>query len=179
MRGARALRGLAAAVVLLAAPAAPALEPRYDHRDQLGVVAEVDAPRVTATLQGGVSRSVFDLASLRLAFSFDVGDDGDEIVLGGSWSPAASGEVALTAWTLDARYRGYFGSDELKTFLDAGLIEAVSPRLAAGPRIGFGVADDLDRAWGLLASLGASTAFGEFRSFGVGLGVGVQFRWPS
>ena len=83
--------------------------------------------------------------------------------------------MALTAWTLDARYRGYFGSDELKTFFDAGL----SPRLAAGPRIGLGVAYDLDRAWGLFASLGASTAFGGFRGFGLGLGVGVQFRWHS
>jgi hypothetical protein len=142
-------------------------------------MAELDATRVTATLGGGVSRSVFDLASLRLAFSFDVGDDGDEILLGGSWSPAASGERALSAWTLDARYRGYFGSEELKTFFDGGLTVAVSPRLAAGPRIGFGVMWDFDRAWGAFATLGASTAFGEFRGFGIGLGIGVQFRWPS
>jgi len=44
VRGAHALRGLAAAVALLAAPAAPALEPRYDHRDPLGVVAEGTRP---------------------------------------------------------------------------------------------------------------------------------------
>jgi hypothetical protein len=55
----------------------------------------------------------------------------------------------------------------------------VSPRLAAGPRIGLGVAYDFDRAWGLFASLGASTGLLRFRGFGIGLGVGVQFRWPS
>jgi hypothetical protein len=165
---------------LLAVPAGVrALEPRYDHRDQLGVIAELDATRVTATTQGGLSRSAYDLASLRLAFSFDVGDEGDEIQLGGGWSPAASGDLALTAWSVDARYRGFFGSEELKTFFDAGLVVAVSPRLAAGPRLGFGVMYDLDRAWGLFVSLGVSTAFGEFRGFGIGLGIGVQFRWPT
>jgi hypothetical protein len=180
VRAGTALTVLAAAAVRAAAPAGGrALEPRYDHRDQLGVVAEVDASRVTATTGGGLSRSAFDLASLRLAFSFDVGDDGNEILVGGSWSPASSGEVALTAWSVDARYRGFFGTDELKTFFDAGLLVAVSPRVAAGPRVGFGVMYDLDRAWGIFASLGASTAFGEFRGFGIGVGIGVQIRWPS
>jgi hypothetical protein len=179
VRGARAARAFAAAALAALAPAARALEPRFDHRDQLGVLAEVTATRVTATVPGGTSRSAFDLGSLRLAFSFDVGDDGDEILLGGAWSPGASGEPALSAWAVDARYRGFFGSEELKTFFDAGVVVAVSPRVAAGPRVGFGVMFDFDRAWGLYASLGASTAFGEFRGFGIGLGLGVQFRWPS
>jgi len=179
VRGARAARALAAAALAALAPAAGALEPRFDHRDQLGVLAEVTATRVTATVPGGTSRSAFDLGSLRLAFSFDVGDDGNEIHVGGAWSPGASGEPVLSAWAVDARYRGFFGSEELKTFFDAGVVVAVSPRVAAGPRVGFGVMFDLDRAWGLYASLGASTAFGEFRGFGIGLGLGVQLRWPS
>lgn len=173
--------GLAGAALALALGAAPAraLEPRYDHRDQFGLTAEVDGSRLTATVGGGLSRSTFDLLGLRLAFSFDVGSDGDEVLLGGSWSPLAAGEIADTAWLLDARYRGFFGSEELKTFFDAGVVLAVSPRVAAGPRLGLGVMYDFERACGIFATLGASTAFGEFRGFAFQLGLGFQWRWPS
>jgi len=170
-----AVAGLAA-VLVLAAPAG-ALEPRFDHRDQMGLAAEVGFGRVTATTSGGLSRSTYDLGSLRLAWSLEVTGEGDEILLGGSWSPAV--EVGETAWVVDARYRGFFGSEELKTFFDAGLVAAVAPRVAAGPRLGFGVMYDFSRDAGVFASLGAATAFGEFRGFSVGVGVGFQWRWPS
>lgn len=178
-RGARGLAGAVLAALLWLPAPAPGLEPRYDHRDQLGLAAEVDVSRLTATTGNGLSRSVFDLLGLRLAFSFDVGDDGNEIVLGGAFSPLVSGESAATAWSVDARYRGFFGADELKTFFDAGIVVAVSPRVAAGPRLGFGVMYDPDRALGLYALLGAASAFGEFRGFSFQLGLGVQWRWPS
>ncbi len=182
MSGARAAAsrsgaaGLAAALLLAAAPAR-ALEPRFDHRDQMGLALEVAFSRVTATTSGGLSRSVYDLGSLRLAWSLEVTGEGDEILLGGAWSPAA--EVGDTAWFADARYRGFFGSEELKTFFDAGLVAAVAPRFAVGPRVGFGVMYDFSREAGVFASLGAATAFGQFRGFSVGIGVGFQWRWPA
>jgi len=174
----RGLHLVVAASLALSAGRGRALEPRFDHRDQLGVIAEVDASRVTATVGSG-SRSSYDLASLRLGFSFEVTGEGDEVILGGSYSPLANTSSGASRWLIDARYRGYFGQDELKTFFDAGLVVPVSPRLAVGPRIGFGVIYDFSRAFGLYASLGAATAFGEFRGFSFGLGLGVQLRWPS
>lgn len=175
-------RGAAMALALAlgaAAGRAGALEPRFDHRDQYGLVAEVDASRATATVGGGLSRSSFDVASLRLAFSFEVTGEGDEIMVGGSFSPLVHSDSAASAWLLDARYRGYFGHEEFKTFFDAGLVVPLAPRVAAGPRLGFGVIYDFSRSIGLFASLGAATAFGEFRGFSFGLGIGAQWRWPA
>jgi uncharacterized protein len=165
----------------LAACAGPsrALEPRFDHRDELGLVGEVDASFVTATEGGGLSRSSYDLCALGLGFSFDVTGEGDELILGGSYSPLAQGATAASSWVVDGRYRGFFGQDELKTFFDAGLVLPLAPRVAVGPRLGFGVMYDVSRAAGVFASLGAATAFGEFRGFSIGLGLGFQWRWPS
>ncbi|HTP50686.1 MAG TPA: hypothetical protein VMK42_08315 [Anaeromyxobacteraceae bacterium] len=170
---------LFAAAAALGPSSAWALEPRYDHRDELGIVAEVDASRVTATLNGGTSKSSYDVGSLRLGFSFDVTGEGDELILGGSYSPLAQTSSGASAWLLDARYRGYFGHDELKTFFEGGLVVPLAPRLAVGPRIGFGAIYDFSRDFGIYAALGAATAFGEFRGFSFGLGLGVQWRWPA
>lgn len=161
------------------ANASGALEPRFDHRDQVGLVGEVGASSVTATVGGGQSRSSFDVPTLELAFSFDVTGEGDELLLGGSYGPLAQESAGAPSWVLDGRYRGYFGQEEFKTFFEAGLVLPVAPRIAVGPRLGFGVMYDFNRSAGLFALLGASTAFGEFRGFSLGLGLGFQWRWPS
>jgi len=145
----------------------------------MGIVAEVDGSRTTATVSEGASRSSYDLLALRLAFSFDVTGEGDELLFGVSYSPLVNSGSAASAWVLDARYRGFFGHEELKTFFDAGIVVPVAPRVAVGPRLGFGLMYDFSRAAGAFASLGASTAFGEFRGFSIGLGLGFQWRWPS
>jgi len=142
------------------------------------VVGQVQASLVTATESGGGSESSYDLAALGLAFSFDVTGEGDELLLGGFYSPLAHGNTAASAGSLDARYRGFFGQDELKTFFDAGLLLPVAPRIAVGPRIGFGLMYDPSRSAGAFASLGAATAFGSFRGFSIGLALGFQWRWP-
>ena len=175
MSGASRIAPLAVAA-LLAATRAGGLEPRFDHRDQLGVLLEAAASRDTATVAGS-SESLYRLLTLRLAFSTDITGEGDELVLGGSWNGGRR-SAARVEWAADARYRGYFGSDELKTFFEAGLWAPLSPRLAVGPRVGLGAAWDFTRRFGVFLAFSFATAFGEFRGASLELGAGVQARWP-
>ena len=78
---------------------------------------------------------------------------------------------------LDARYRGYFGTEELKTFFEVGLWATLQSRLAAGPQAGLGLAYDPNRDWGAFLSLHFGTAFGDARISGLGASLGVQFRF--
>ena len=170
-------RGLAAglALVLLAAAPAAALEPRYDHRDQLGLLIEASGSWDAVTV-GEASQSQWRWPTLRAAFTFDVSGEGDELVLGGAWSGQGGGAPDVE-WALDARYRGYFGSDEFKTFFEAGLWAPLSPRLAVGPRAGLGAVWDFSRRLGVLLAFGFASAFGEFRGASLDLGAGLQARW--
>ena len=168
---------LAAAVALGLALPARALEPRYDHRDQQGLLLEVAGSRDTLNVKGGLSRSFFR-PSLLLAWSFDVGSEGDEVHVGAGASPAIDGAPESPRWFLDSRYRGYFGTEELKTFFDAGLWVSLAPRVAAGPRVGLGLLYDFTRNVGVYVEVGFGTAFGQFRGVALGFGAGVQARWP-
>lgn len=168
-------RGLALLGLLAAAPA-PALEPRYDHRDQVGFLLEAGGSWDAATAAGR-SQSLWRGPTLRPAVTFDVSGEGDELMLGGAWS-AGGGSSAHVDWAVDARYRGYFGSEELKTFFEVGLWAPLAPRLAVGPRAGLGLAWDFSRRLGVFLAFGFATAFGEFRGASLEGGAGFQVRWP-
>lgn len=176
-RRSKAAASLAAAASLLLAPAARAVEPRFDHRDQQGLVLELAGSRDTMSVQSGLSRTFFR-PSLLVAWSFDVGGDGDEILVGAGASPAVDGAPESPRWFADSRFRGYFGTEELKTFFDAGLWASLGPRVAAGPRVGLGAIYDFTRSLGAFVEIGFATAFGQFRGVGLGFGGGVQARWP-
>ncbi|HEY6104567.1 MAG TPA: hypothetical protein VIV59_01200 [Anaeromyxobacteraceae bacterium] len=167
--------GLALLGLLAAAPAA-ALEARYDHRDQMGLLLEASGSWDEATV-GDRSESLWRAPTLRLAFTFDLSGEGDELMVGGAWSGGGGGAARLD-WALDARYRGYFGSDEFKTFFEVGLWAPLSPRLAVGPRAGLGASWDFSRRLGVFLAFGFATAFGGFRGASLDLGAGVQARWP-
>ena len=167
--------GLLAQALMLAFPAA-ALEPRYDHRDQMGLLLEASGSWGAVTV-GDVSRSQWRYPTLRLAYTFDLSGEGDELILGGAWSGKGGGTPDVE-WALDVRYRGYFGSDEFKTFYEAGLWAPLSPRLAVGPRAGLGACWDFSRSLGVFLAFGFATAFGEFRGASLDAGAGVQVRWP-
>jgi hypothetical protein len=181
VRPARPSRLLAAPLVLaalLVPAAAAALEPRFDHRDQQGLLAGLSLFRDSVTGTG--SGTTVDVRpALRLAYAFDVSGEGDELILGaagrlGGWSDP---ERVRTLLALDARYRGYFGTEELKTFFEVGLWSQLRSRFAIGPMIGLGVAYDPTRAWGLYTSLEFGTGFGAERVFTFGGTVGVQLRF--
>lgn len=173
-----AARVLALAAAALVAPVgASALEPRFDHRDQQGVLAELGLARDSVVVEGLTSASV--RPSLRLAWSIDVSGEGDELQVGGmarlgDWSDP---DEVKCLYGVDARYRAYFGSEELKTFIEIGLWANLASRVAVGGLAGLGLAYDPSRAWGFYAAARFSGGYGEARITSVGLGSGVQLRW--
>jgi hypothetical protein len=169
----------AAAFLLLAAPlGALALEPRFDHRDQQGVLVAVEYWRESVAISGHPTLSA-QQPRLRAAWSLEVSGEGDELVLGGALRLAGQGDPERARYQagLDARYRGYFGTEELKTFFEVGLWAEVKSRLVIGPQVALGLAYDPSRRWGLFSSLGFATGFGDARVASFGGSVGVQLRF--
>jgi hypothetical protein len=170
--------GLALGLALGLLPATGrALEPRFDHRDQQGLLAELNLARDSEVVKG-LTEPTGRLA-LRLAWGFDLSGEGDELQVGGS--------VRLGSWydpqrthvlaTIDTRYRAYFGSEELKTFVEIGLWSCLASRLALGALGGVGLAYDPSRAWGVYLSAQFNGGFGEARITSVGINTGIQLRW--
>jgi hypothetical protein len=169
---------LALAGACLTAPVvAIALEPRFDHRDQQGLLAELGVARDSVVV-GGLTTASFR-PSLRVAWGFDLSGEGDELQLGGtvrlgSWSDP---QRLKCLYGVDARYRAYFGSEELKTFVEIGLWANLASRLAFGGLAGVGLAYDPSRAWGFYAAARFGGGFGEARIASVSVASGVQLRW--
>ncbi|BDG06393.1 hypothetical protein [Anaeromyxobacter oryzae] len=169
-----------AALCAACLPAGPAsaLEPRFDHRDEHGPFLETLVAYDTVAISGRPTASSWRPA-LRLAYGFDVAGEGNELILGvqgalRSWDDPAREHVNLA---LDVRYRAYFGTEELKTFFDAGVWVPVRSRLAAGPMIGVGIAYDFSRTSGVYAAGGFGTAFGEARIATFSASIGAQLRF--
>ncbi len=169
---------VAVAAACLSAPeVALALEPRFDHRDQQGLLAELGVARDSVVV-GGLTNASYRPA-LRVAWGFDLSGEGDELQLGGttrvgSWSDPLR---VKCLYGVDARYRAYFGSEELKTFVEIGLWANLASRLAFGGLAGIGLAYDPSRAWGLYAAARFGGGYGEARIASVSVGSGVQLRW--
>ena len=175
---ARAAVALAAA---LAAPAAGALEPRFDHRDAHGPFAEALVAYDTVAKAGTPTASTWRPAA-RIAWGLDVSGVGDDLILGATVAlrPFDDPERRRVLLGLDVRYRGYFGTEELKTFFDVGGWMPIRSRLAGGPLVGLGVAYDFSRYAGIYVSATFATAFGEARvaSFTGGAGGQIRFDLP-
>ncbi len=162
---------------LLAPAASQALEPRYDHRELHGVALEPLLAYDTVAVPGHTTRSTWRPA-LRLAYSWDVLGEGNELFLGAqtafSWSDPQREKVLLA---LDARYRSYFGTEQWKTFFEVGVWTPVRSRLAIGPLVGLGVAYDFSRSTGLYLDGGFATAFGQARIASFSASAGASFRF--
>ena len=173
-------RALAAAAALLPAAVAGALEPRYDHRDSHGPVVEL----LTSYDSLGVSGRTVSRwrPAVRAGWGLDVTGEGSEVI--------ASADLALRRWddpggdhvllSASARYRTFFGTEEWKTFFEAGLWVPVRSRLAVGPLVGLGAIHDFSRDWGVFAGGEFSSAFGDgrFVSFTALAGVQLRFAIP-
>lgn len=176
-RAGRVALAAVAATLLLGPAGASGLEPRFDHRDQQGLLAEVELARDGVVVNGQNSPSY--RPSLRIAWGFDLSGEGDELQLGGtarlgSWSDP---EQVKILYGLDARYRAYFGSEELKTFVEVGVWGSLASRLVIGGLAGIGLAYDPSRAWGFYGAARFGGGFGEARVASVSVGAGVQLRW--
>jgi hypothetical protein len=173
------LRFAASLAVLLALPSlARALEPRFDHRDQQGPLVEFLVSRDSLAREGERTH-VSVRPAVRLAYGFDVTGEGNELLFGGSLRLGGyddpQKETILA--TIDSRYRGYFGTEELKTFFEVGLWASLASRLALGPLVGIGVAYDFSRASGLYAAASFSAAYGEARMACFSGSAGYQVRF--
>jgi hypothetical protein len=172
------MRAIALAAALALPAAAAALEPRFDHRDTHGPFAEALIAHDTVARSGLPTVSSWR-PSAWIAWGFDVSGVGDDLIAGAtvalrSFSDPERERVLLG---VDLRYRGYFGSEELKTFFDVGAWAPLRSRLAGGPLVGLGVAWDFSRYAGVYATGTFATAFGQARIASFGAGAGGQFRF--
>lgn len=170
-------RVLAAAALAVPALAA-ALEPRFDHRDTHGPFVEALVAHDTVARTGRSSVSTWRTAA-RVAWGFDVSGEGDELLVGGAVALRSfeDPERERVLLGVDVRYRGYFGTEELKTFFDLGAWAPLRSRLAAGPLVGLGAAYDFSRLGGVYVSGTFATAFGEARIASLSVAFGAQLRF--
>ncbi len=178
MRAGRApLRAAAALAAALAPAFGLALEPRYDHRDEQGVLVEPMLAFDVVAVSGHATHSSWR-PGLRLAYGTDVLGEGNELFLGVqtafSWSDPSREKIRLA---FDARYRNYFGTEQWKTFFELGLWAPVSSRLAIGPLVTIGLAYDLSRSGGVFVNGGFATAFGGARIASFTASAGAQLRF--
>lgn len=169
---------LALIAIAVLPSATAALEPRFDHRDTHGPFAEALLAHDTVTRSGDPGRSSWRPA-VRAGWGLDVSGEGDELLLGAALAPRWPDDPERTRVlvAVDARYRGYFGTEQLKTFFDVGAWAPLRSRLAVGPLVGIGVAYDLGRGGGAYAAACFATAFGDARIASVSLSLGAQVRF--
>ena len=169
---------LACALAAALSPfAAGALEPRFDHRDSHGPVLELLMAHDTVVAQGVTTQSW--RPALRAGWGFDVTGEGSELI--------ASADVALRSFddpdrgrvlvSGSVRYRAYFGTEEWKTFFEAGAWLPIVSRLAIGPLVGIGFIHDFSQDAGIFAAAEFATAIGEARMVSFGALAGFQFRF--
>ncbi len=174
----RALLALVSVAVAALPAGGAALEPRFDHRDMHGPFADLVLVH-DAVARPSEPTASWSHAMVHAGWGFDPTGDGGELLLGGSVSlswPDDPDRTHVLA-TVDARYRSYFGSEQLKTFFDVGVWVPVRSRLAAGPLVGLGAAWDFSRRGGVYAAASFSTAFGEARIASLAVSIGAQLRF--
>jgi hypothetical protein len=172
---------LVLAAALATAPlAAAALEPTYGHEDAHGPVVELLLLHDTVVANGDTTHAW--RPALRAGWSIDVTGSGGELLLAGdvalrSWDDPEKGRVLAS---VSARYRGYFGTEEWKSWFDAGLWAPLASRFAVGPLVGVGLMYDFSNAAGVFAGAEFATAFGQARvvSFGALCGFQLRFDLP-
>ncbi len=177
-----AVRRALAAAASLAAAAIPggagALEPRFDHRDSHGPFADA-LLSYDAVARAGATTATGWRTGLHAGWGFDVTGEGDDLLIGATvalpWPDDPDRMKVLLA--LDARYRGYFGTEQLKTFFDVGAWAPLRSRLAIGPLVGIGLAWDYGRGGGVYAAASFATAFGEARIASLSISAGAQVRF--
>lgn len=169
-------RALAVAAALLPV-AAGALEPRFDHSDSHGPVVELLGAHDTVSAGGRTFQAW--RPALRAGWGVDVTGEGSELIVAAdlalkSWSDPGRHEVLVST---SARYRGYFGTEEWKTWFEAGVWAPVRSRLEVGPLVGLGAIYDFSQDVGIFAGLEFATAFGDGRTVSFAGLAGWQFRF--
>lgn len=157
-------------LLLVLLPLAASAE-RFDHRGAVGLLLGPGL-EYRSNLTPGATADVGFRGLGDLGGTIAVGVNGNELLAfarGGLGGPS-------TAWSATAGYRGYFGYEQLKTFLDLTLAAHVRPYLRIGPRVGGGVQYELSSIAGLYAGFAFQFGFGNGFLFSGELVGGVQLR---
>jgi hypothetical protein len=175
-----ARRALLAAAVAALPAAAAALEERFDHRDTYGPMVEA-LVALDGVTPSGRSTSTSWRPALRASWGFDLTGEGSELLLGGdvalrSLDDPERERVLLAA---SARYRSYFGTEELKSFFELGVYAPIRSRLSAGPLVGLGLAYDFSRSSGVFLGGEFASAFGQARLVSIAVLAGAQLRFDA
>ncbi|MHB8873380.1 MAG: hypothetical protein ACYC8T_06805 [Myxococcaceae bacterium] len=141
---------------------------RYDHRGAVGLLLGATG-EFMSTANPGVVQGL--RLGADLGGTWAVGYSGNELMLLGRAAfggPRVEGSVTFG-------YRGYFGQDRVKTFVDLGAAVHF-PLVAVGPRVGFGVQYELSPIVGVYAGLAAQVGLGQALRFDGELCLGLQLR---
>ena len=79
-------------------------------------------------------------------------------------------------WLIYGGYRGYFGDDRFKTFIDLDGAIDVRPNFTFGPRVGLGIQYDFHGVMGAFAGLAARVGIGSPTRFAASAFAGLQVR---
>jgi hypothetical protein len=157
-----------AALLLLASPALA--DERYDHRGSLGLLLGGGVAIKDEVIAGQVEDGVRIPAQLGATLA--VGDVGNELVL----DSVTTFRGPHVDWGAAFGYRGYFGQEQVKTFLMLELCAHFQPQLTVGPRATFGVQYELWPTVGVFAALAADLGYGAGLRFSAEALAGVQLR---
>lgn len=155
---------------LLLATSAGAQE-RFDHRGAVGLLLGGGLEHKDSASNTGGVESGFRY-DLDLGGTIAVDEEGNELL---AFARGSFGGREID-WSLTGGYRGYFGRERVKTFFDLDVAAHVTPELAVGPRVGFGLQYELSPLVGLFAGLAAQLGFGAAFRFDVELIGGLQLR---
>jgi hypothetical protein len=171
-------RALALAAALATTPTcAAALEASYGHEDAHGPVLELLIMNDTVVANGVTTHAW--RPAVRAGWGLDVTGSGGELLVAGdlalrSWDDPEKGRVLAS---LSARYRGYAGTEEWKTWFEAGLWAPLASHPGLGPLVGVGAMYDFSAAAGIYAGAEFATAFGGARIVSFGAIAGFQLRY--
>jgi hypothetical protein len=156
-------------VLLLTGVPATAAD-RLDHRGALGLLLGTGL-ELGELVQSGTFEE-YARPEVSLGFSVPVGVEGNELK---AWARAAKASEAV-AWSFIAGYRGYFGSEQFKTFIDLDAAFDFGPKRAVGPRLGFGLQWEIGSTAGIFAGVAARAGVGSHIRFAAELFAGLQLR---
>ncbi len=152
-------------------------EVSLDHSGSVGVIANAGPEFSYAILAECLTCDRREALSA-LSLLFEIGatvapwHEGDELLVRFRWMrlSRAVGEMAMVG------YRSYFGSDELKTFVELDAQAAIRPQLAFGLRPALGVMYELSPLVGLSFEAGVSIGLASGLRVGFEALVGIQGR---
>jgi hypothetical protein len=185
------------ALILTSLVLISAQEERLDHHGSVGLLLGTSG-RVQASND---SYSNGWRGTLDLGGTFNVGYGSNELVFAGRFGlggaqlgtrfgtstcaganiptvACASPDGRLRALDLDfyGGYRGYFGSEHIKTLFDLDVALQLTPLVAAGPRLAFGAEWDFSALIGAYATLGVQLGFGQELGIKAELLLGFHLR---